>query len=61
LPTFEHHTYSEDDEEDGIKIKQKQNFFLEDGNFWRAEVGKKVKNKKFIFIPNHHFWMSEGS
>jgi hypothetical protein len=39
------------------------NFFHENGNFFRAEVGKKVKNtnKKFIFIPNHHFWMSEGS
>jgi hypothetical protein len=55
---LEHHTYSEDDvEEGGIKIKI--NFVHENGNFFRAEVGKKVKN--FILIPNHHFWMSEGS
>jgi hypothetical protein len=37
LPALQHHTYSEDDvEEGGIKIKI---------NFFRAEVGgKKVKN-----------------
>jgi hypothetical protein len=38
LPALEHHTYSED--------KKKNNFFHENGNFFRAEVGKKVKNKK---------------
>jgi hypothetical protein len=53
LPALEHHTYSEDDvEEGGIKIK-KTTIFHENGNFFRAEVGKKVKN--------HHIWMSEGS
>jgi hypothetical protein len=44
LPTLEHHTYSEDDvEEGGVKIKIK-NFVHENGNFFRAEVGEKVKN-----------------
>jgi hypothetical protein len=41
LPALEHHTYSEDDvEEGGIKIKKQ---------FFRAEVGIKVKNK-FLFL-----------
>jgi hypothetical protein len=41
LPDLEHHTYSEDDvEEGGIK--------MENGHFFRAEVGKKVK-KIFTF------------
>jgi hypothetical protein len=43
LPAFEHHTYSEDDEEEGgIKIKTKDLF--------RAEVGKKVKNKMLVYF-----------
>jgi hypothetical protein len=43
LPALEHHTYSEDDvEEGGIKIKK-------NGNLFRAEVGKKVKTKKRRF------------
>jgi hypothetical protein len=47
LPALEHYTYSEDDvEEGGIKIKKKKYFFHENGNCFRAEVGKKVKNKK---------------
>jgi hypothetical protein len=46
---LEHHTYSEDEvEEGGIKIKK--NYFIhENGNFFRAEVGKKVKNKITTF------------
>jgi hypothetical protein len=58
LPALEHHTYREDDvEEGGIKIKiNKTNFVHENGYFLgrRSEIF-------FIFIPNHHFWMSEGS
>jgi hypothetical protein len=39
LPALEHHTYSEDDvDEGGIKIK-KTNFLHENGNFFRVEVG----------------------
>jgi hypothetical protein len=38
----EHHTYSEDDVEEGeIKIN-KTNFFHENGNFCRAKVGKNI-------------------
>jgi hypothetical protein len=49
LPALEHHTYREDDvEEGGTKIKRKKLIFVhENGNF-------------FFFIPNHHFWISEG-
>jgi hypothetical protein len=37
-----HHTYSEDDvEEGGIKIKKKINFFSGKWQFFRAEVGKR--------------------
>jgi hypothetical protein len=58
---LEHHTYSEDDvEEGGIKIKKEKKFH-ENGNFFRAEVGGRKKGKKLIFIPNDHFWMSKGS
>jgi hypothetical protein len=51
LPALEHHTYREDDvEEGGIKIKKKIKVFHENGNFFRAEVGKKVKKKNlFLF------------
>jgi hypothetical protein len=38
LPALEHHTYCESDvEEGGIKIKK----IHENGNFFRAEVGKR--------------------
>jgi hypothetical protein len=60
LPALEHHTYSEDNvEEGGIKIK-KIIFVHENGNFFRVVRGKR-KKIKFYLIPNHHFWMSEGS
>jgi hypothetical protein len=40
LPALEHHTYSDDDvEEGGIKIQKK--FVHENGSFFRAEVGGK--------------------
>jgi hypothetical protein len=43
LPALQHHTYSEDDvEEGGIK---NNNFFRENSNFFRTKVGK---NKKFF-------------
>jgi hypothetical protein len=56
LPALEHHTYSEDDVEGGIKIKKK----IKIKNFFRAEV-ESLKKKKKNFIPNRHFWMLEGS
>jgi hypothetical protein len=41
LPALEHHTCSEDDvEEGGLKRKEKNKFFHENGNFFRANVGK---------------------
>jgi hypothetical protein len=41
LPALEHHTYREDDvEEGGTKIK-KTNFFSENGNFLGSEKGQK--------------------
>jgi hypothetical protein len=59
LPALEHHTYREDDVEDGgIKIKKNILIFHENDNFWGVDVGKKVKKKNH---SNHHFWMSEGS
>jgi hypothetical protein len=46
LPALQHHTYSEDDvEEGGIKIKKK---------IFRADVGKKVKIKFYIYSKSPH-------
>jgi hypothetical protein len=44
LPALEHHTYSEDDVEEGGNL-----FSHENGNFLRAEVRKNVKNVKKCF------------
>jgi glutamine amidotransferase-like uncharacterized protein len=57
LPALEHHTYSEDDvEEGGIKIKKKT-FFHENGDFLGLCCGQKIGetffSSNFIFIPNH--------
>jgi hypothetical protein len=46
LPALEHHTYSDDDVEGGIKIKKEKKMFHENGNFFRAELGK---NEKIYF------------
>jgi hypothetical protein len=44
LPALEHHTYREDDvEEGGIKIKKTNYFVYENGNFFRAGGRKKGK------------------
>jgi hypothetical protein len=57
LPALEHHTYSEDDvEEGGIKIKKKK---MKMAIFLGRRSEKRLK-KKFV-IPSRHFWMSEGS
>jgi hypothetical protein len=56
---LEHHTYSEDDvEEGGIKIKQIFFFLMKMAIFLGRRSEKRQKNfKKIIFIPNHHFWV----
>jgi hypothetical protein len=51
LPALEHRTYSEDDvKEGGIKIKKTKKHFHENGNFFRAEVGKKVKKAPLLDV-----------
>jgi hypothetical protein len=50
LPALEHHTYSEDDvEEGGIKIKKKQNLFMKMAIFLGRIGGKKVKKKLYFY------------
>jgi hypothetical protein len=47
LPALEHHTYSEDDvEEGGLKIKKNNNFFLmKNENF----LGRRSEKNKILF------------